>query len=82
MAELGVETQRLVMPTRTNLDALDGVLSAGAALVDMKRQVDRVEQELRTLRAQRETYVAPLQRGARSESLTSNGTSVVTRRQE
>jgi DNA methyltransferase 1-associated protein 1 len=60
MAELGVETQRLVMPTRNNLEALDGVLVAGAALCDMKRQVDRVEQELRTLRAQREGYVAPL----------------------
>jgi DNA methyltransferase 1-associated protein 1 len=66
MEELGVETQRLVMPTRGNLDALDGVLVAGAALVDMKRQVDRVEQELRTLRAQREAYVAPLNpRGVR-----------------
>lgn len=61
MAELGVETQRLVMPTRTNLDALEGVFVAGAALVDMKRQVDRVEQELRTLRTQREGYVAPVQ---------------------
>jgi len=61
MAELGVETQRLVMPTRNNLEALDGVLVAGAALCDMKRQVDRVEQDLRTLRAQREGYVAPLQ---------------------
>jgi len=82
MAELGVETQRLIMPTRTNVDTLDGVLAAGAALVDMKRQVDRVEQELRTLRAQREGYVAPLHRGSRSESVTSTGTSVVTRRQE
>jgi len=61
MAELGVETQRLVMPTRNNLEALDGVLVAGAALCDMKRQVDRVEQDLRSLRAQREGYVAPLQ---------------------
>ena len=98
MAELAVETQRLVMPTRNNLEALDGVLVAGAALCDMKRQVDRVEQDLRALRVQREGYVAPLQsRGVctirtvshmtlmtkgRSESVTSTGTSVVTRRQE
>jgi DNA methyltransferase 1-associated protein 1 len=60
MAELGVETQRLVMPTRNNVDALEKVLEAGSALVDMKRQVDRVEQELRKLRAQREAFVAPL----------------------
>ena len=66
MAELGVETQRLVMPTRSNLDALDGVLTAGAALVDMKRQVNRVQQELDTLKKQREGFVAPLPRGVRT----------------
>jgi DNA methyltransferase 1-associated protein 1 len=60
MAELGVDAQRLVMPTRDNLEALDKVLQAGATLVDMKRHVDRVEQELRTLSAQREGFVPPL----------------------
>jgi DNA methyltransferase 1-associated protein 1 len=63
MVELGVETQRLVMPTRNNLDALDGVLAAGAALVDMKRQVQRVQQELDALRKQGPGFVAPVSRG-------------------
>jgi DNA methyltransferase 1-associated protein 1 len=63
MVELGVETQRLVMPTRNNLDALDGVLAAGAALVDMQRQVQRVQQELDALRKQGQGFVAPVPRG-------------------
>jgi DNA methyltransferase 1-associated protein 1 len=61
MTELGVATQRLVMPTRLNLDAYDSLLVAVGALVDIKRQVDRVEQECRTLQAQRKAFVAPLQ---------------------
>lgn len=75
MAELGVETQRLVMPTRSNLDALDGVLTAGAALVDMKRQVNRVQQELDTLKKQREGFVAPLPRGVRTSAVALLGNS-------
>ena len=58
--ELGVSTVRLVMPTRPNLELYEGVLTAANALVDMKRQVDRVEQELRTLRAQRDGFIAPI----------------------
>jgi DNA methyltransferase 1-associated protein 1 len=60
LIEMGIHPQRLVMPTRANLDALDGVLQAAGGLVDMKRQVDRVDQELRTLRAQREGFVPPV----------------------
>jgi DNA methyltransferase 1-associated protein 1 len=57
---MGVSTQKLVMPTRDNLEVFDRLLHAAGGLVDMKRQVDRVEQEVRTLRAQKEGFVPPL----------------------
>jgi DNA methyltransferase 1-associated protein 1 len=60
LGELGVSTARLVMATRHNMELYAGVLTAANGLVDMKRQVDRVEQELRTLRAQREGFIAPI----------------------
>jgi DNA methyltransferase 1-associated protein 1 len=78
LAEFGLSTSRLVMPTRSNLEAFDGVLQAAASLIDMKRQVDRVEQELRTLKAQREGFVPPVTESLsrkRSESVLSTDTS-------
>ena len=50
------------MPTRNNVEIFDRVLLAAGGLVDMKRQFDRVEQEIRTLRAQREGFVQPVDR--------------------
>jgi hypothetical protein len=47
------------MPTRSNIEEFDGLLNAVSALVDMKRQVDRVSQEVRLLRAQKEGYIPP-----------------------
>jgi DNA methyltransferase 1-associated protein 1 len=70
LGEMGVSTQKLVMPTRVNLEVFERVLQAAGGLVDMKRQVDRVEQEVRTLRAQREGYVPPM-RQSRSMSAVS-----------
>jgi len=61
LTELGVNTQKLVMPTRNNIEIFERLLVAAGGLVDMKRQVDRVEQEMRTLRAQREGFVAPME---------------------
>ncbi|GMK57062.1 hypothetical protein CspeluHIS016_0309020 [Cutaneotrichosporon spelunceum] len=82
LAEMGVSTTRLVMPTRTNLEAYDGVLQAAASLVDMKRQVDRVEQEIRALKAQRDGgYIPPVDVSRiRSESVLSTDTSTTNRR--
>lgn len=68
--EMGINTQRLVMPTRANLEAFDAVLQAAGGLVDMKRQLDRVDQDLRTLRAQREGFVPPIEH--KTVSLTSS----------
>ncbi|KAK4684808.1 hypothetical protein P7C73_g5357, partial [Tremellales sp. Uapishka_1] len=82
LTEMGVSTTRLVMPTRNNIDMLERVLQAAGALMDMKRQYDRVEQELRTLRAQKEGFIPPPDgaRKARSESITSTDTSGTNRR--
>lgn len=66
MTQLGVNVESLVMPTRGNLEIMERAFAAAAGLVDMKRQVERVEQELRTLRAQRrDGYVPPIDRSAR-----------------
>jgi len=91
--EIGISTQKLVMPTRSNLEEFDALLIATGALVDMKRQVERVGQELRMLRAQRDGYVPPIEQRkvnyiadgnadlkARSESVTSTDTSMTGRR--
>lgn len=49
MGELGVSHTRLVMPTRDNCAQLESLLEAAGALVETKKQVDRIEQELRVL---------------------------------
>lgn len=62
LAEYGVGVTKLVMPTRQNLQVFENVLVTAAALVEMKRQVERVEQEIRTLKAQKEGgWVMPVQ---------------------
>lgn len=68
LTELGVNVHRLVMPTRGNIDELEALFGAAGAMVDMKRQVDRVQQEVRVLRAQREGFVPPVARSVRSMS--------------
>ena len=82
LAELGISTERLVMPTRININMLEQVFNAAASVIEMKRQVDRVEQELRTLRAQGEgRSVEPaLKRSGRSESVASTDTTGTNRR--
>lgn len=49
MGELGVSHTRLVMPTRDNCAQLESLLEAAGALVETKKQVDRIEQEIRVL---------------------------------
>nr|XP_019050766.1 SWR1-complex protein 4 [Kwoniella bestiolae CBS 10118]OCF29696.1 SWR1-complex protein 4 [Kwoniella bestiolae CBS 10118] len=77
--ELGISAHKLVMPTRTNIEMFDSLLQAAGALIEMKRQVDRVEQELRTVKAQKEGLLpATESRKARSESVTSTDTTTTT----
>lgn len=48
LAELGVSHVRLVMPTRENIQHLEALLDAAAVLIDTKKSVDRIDQEIRT----------------------------------
>jgi DNA methyltransferase 1-associated protein 1 len=62
LGELGISASRLIMPTRENIEVFDGLLTAAGGLIDMKRQVDRVEQEVRTMRAQSSGFIPPVAR--------------------
>lgn len=57
------------MPTRENIEVFDGLLLAAGGLIDMKRQVDRVESEIRTLKAQVSGFVPPIAKRVRERSL-------------
>ncbi|KAJ8582862.1 hypothetical protein M405DRAFT_749613 [Rhizopogon salebrosus TDB-379] len=50
LTELGINHTRLVMPTRENCGRLESLIEASAALIDTKKTVDRVEQDIRVLR--------------------------------
>ena len=50
LAELGVTHNRLVMPTRENSSQLESLLEATTALIETKKVVDRVEQDIRVLK--------------------------------
>lgn len=50
------------MPTRENIEMFEDLLTAAGGLVEMKRQVDRVEQEIRTSRAQASGFIPPITR--------------------
>jgi hypothetical protein len=45
------------MPTRENLERYEALLSACGMLVDIKRMVDRAEQEVRVLKLQKESGI-------------------------
>ncbi|KAI0796325.1 hypothetical protein BC629DRAFT_1504858 [Irpex lacteus] len=47
MGELGVSHTRLVMPTKENSAKLESLLEAAGTLVETKKQVDRIEQEIK-----------------------------------
>ena len=46
LSESGINYQRLVMPTRENVVQLEALYEAANALVDTKKVIDRVEQEI------------------------------------
>jgi len=50
LSELGVSHARLVIPTRENCVLLESLLDATGALVETKKVVDRVDQEIRVLK--------------------------------
>ncbi|OCH94301.1 hypothetical protein OBBRIDRAFT_747979 [Obba rivulosa] len=51
LGELGISHTRLVMPTRENCAQLEFLLEAGAALVETKKSVDKIEQDIRIAKA-------------------------------
>ncbi|KAG6854886.1 hypothetical protein C0991_012076 [Blastosporella zonata] len=50
LAELGINHNRLVMPTRDNIMQLESLLEATTALVETKRVADKVEYDIRLLK--------------------------------
>lgn len=52
LTELGINPTRLVMPTKPNVERLEALQGAASSLLDMKKTVDRVEQDIRTVTAQ------------------------------
>lgn len=50
LTELGINHMRLVMPTRENCARLESLIEASTVLVDTKKVVDRVEQDIRVLK--------------------------------
>lgn len=50
--EMGIGYTRLVMPTRSNISQLELLFEAAEALIETKRAVDRVDQELRVAKNQ------------------------------
>lgn len=51
LAELGATHARLVMPTRENSSHLESLLDATTTLIETKKAVDRVEQDIRVIKA-------------------------------
>ncbi|KAF7792812.1 hypothetical protein EIP86_003911 [Pleurotus ostreatoroseus] len=47
LSELGVRSDRLVMPTKDNCGLLESLLDATSSLVEMKKQMDRLDHEIR-----------------------------------
>lgn len=51
LSELGISHSRLVMPTRENCAQLESLLDATSALVETKKVVDKVEYDIKILKA-------------------------------
>jgi DNA methyltransferase 1-associated protein 1 len=51
LSEQGINHTRLVMPTRENCAQLEVLIEAATALLETKKVVDRVEQDIRLLKA-------------------------------
>ena len=47
LGELGISHTRLVMPTKENCSQLESLIEAAAALVETKKVVDKIDQDIR-----------------------------------
>ena len=55
--ELGISSTKLVMPTHNNLEMYEQLVNTASMLVEMKRQADRADQEVRSLEAQARGFI-------------------------
>lgn len=55
LGELGISTSRLVMPTRENLAKFGTLLEAAQQLIELKKAVDKQDQDIRTSKARLST---------------------------
>ncbi|KAF8339079.1 uncharacterized protein EI90DRAFT_3279490 [Cantharellus anzutake] len=71
LAELGISTSRLVMPTATNIARLETLQAAAVNVMEMKKSLDRVEQDIRIMEAQLNVRdsEAPAEEDGRQQSL-------------
>ena len=51
LSELGITHNRLVMPTRDTVSALEGLIDVASSLAEQKKVLDRLEQDIRVARA-------------------------------
>lgn len=51
LTELGVSSSRLVMPTATNCQHLESLMDAATNLVELKRVLDKVDQDIDVLKS-------------------------------
>ncbi|KAL8283658.1 hypothetical protein RQP46_005453 [Phenoliferia psychrophenolica] len=58
LVELGISTH-LVMPTKGNVEKLDGLQEALGKLVELKKANDRIESEMRMVRKRKEVILDP-----------------------
>lgn len=58
LAELGISTH-LIMPTKGNVEKLDGLQEALGKLVELKKANDRIESEMRMVRKRKELLLDP-----------------------
>lgn len=53
LTELGL-SQRLIMPTKTNIDKFDALQTALGQMIELKKAVDRIEGEMRMMKKRKE----------------------------
>ena len=52
LSDYSINSSRLVMPTRENLTHLESLIDATMLLLETKKNVDRVEHDIRVMKAQ------------------------------
>ncbi|QRW01970.1 SWR1-complex protein 4 [Ceratobasidium sp. AG-Ba] len=72
VAELGLSHDRLVMPTRANIEKLESLQAAALGVVDVKRSLDRTKHDLQVHKARLEQLENPEREGSAGPNNTAN----------